>query len=181
MTAEMVPAPWERQPGEPARAFAAFCLYRDMPAHERSLRAVAERLSSKGSGRGRRSTRPLERWSTRWRWVERARAWDDEQDRIAREAQLRAVQEMRERHAREAMALQSKALERLRQMDPAELSPRDVLWYFVEAAKLERLARGEPDAIEEQRHNVTGYAAEVLAAWERRLRGITDGGASQPG
>ena len=165
MATDTGPAPWERQPGEPARAYGAFCIYRDLPPHERSLRAVAERLGGKRSETGRRSTRPLERWSSRWRWVERAARWDEEQDRRAREAQLRAVKEMRERHAKEAMALQQKALERLKRMDPEELSPKDVLWYFVEAAKLERISRGEPDQIQEQRSD---WVAAVLAAWPER-------------
>lgn len=165
MAPDTGPAPWERQPGEPAKAYAAFCLYRDMPAHARSLRAVADRLYGSGTASKRRRTPgQLFKWSTRWRWVERAAAWDDEQDRQARQAQLRAVQEMRERHVREAMALQRKALERLQRMDPEELSPKDVLWYFVEAAKLERLSRGEPDTIQEQRND---WIAAVLAAYAR--------------
>lgn len=164
MATDTGPAPWERQPGEPARAYGAFCIYRDLPPHERSLRAVAERLGGKRSETGRRSTRPLERWSSRWRWVERAARWDEEQDRRAREAQIRAVKDMRERHAKEAMALQQKALERLRAMDPEELSPADVLRYFVEAAKLERLSRGEPDTIQEQRSN---WVDAVIEAWAR--------------
>lgn len=163
------PAAWERQPGEPARAYAAFCLYRDMPATERSLRAVADRLYGSGGGnpasKRRRAPGQLHKWSVRWRWVERAAAWDEEQDRVAREAQIRAIQEMRDRHVREAMALQQKALERLRQMHPEELSPKDVLAYFVEAAKLERLSRGEPDQIQEQRGD---WVHAVLAAWARR-------------
>ena len=40
--------------------------------------------------------------------------------------------------------LQNKAVERLRLLRPEELGPREILSYLVEAAKLERLARGEP-------------------------------------
>lgn len=162
------PAPWERQPGEPARAYAAFCIYRDLPPSERSLRAVADRLYGvKPDAKRRRVPGQIHQWSTRWRWVERAAAWDDEQDRRAREAQLRAVREMRERHIREAMALQQKALQRLQSMDLSELSPADTLRFIVEAAKLERLSRGEPDSIQEQRND---WVAAVLQAWARRSR-----------
>jgi len=70
---------------------------------------------------------------------------------------------MRERHAREALALQQKALERLKRMDPEELSPGDVLRYFVEAAKLERISRGEPETIQEQRGD---WAQAALWAYE---------------
>jgi hypothetical protein len=65
-----------------------------------------------------------------------------------------------ERHVREARALQAKALERLRALRPEELGPADLLRYLVEAAKLERLALGEPDT--EQRHELTGRGGGTL-------------------
>ena len=67
---------------------------------------------------------------------------------------------MGERHAREARALQAKAVERLRGLQPEELGPADVLRYFAEAAKLERLALGEPEAV--QRHELTGRGGGPL-------------------
>jgi hypothetical protein len=63
---------------------------------------------------------------------------------------------MAERHAKEAQGLQAKALERMRMLRPEELGPADVLRYFIEAAKLERLAMGEPDNL--QRQEFTGKA-----------------------
>src|SRR5260370_31422775 len=70
-------------------------------------------------------------------------------------AQREAVQEMAERHAKEAMMLQNKAVERLRQLRPEELKPRDTLDFLVEAAKLERLARGEPTERVAEEHHFT--------------------------
>jgi hypothetical protein len=67
---------------------------------------------------------------------------------------------MVERHVREARALQAKALERLRALCPEELGPADLLRFIVEAAKLERLALGEPDTV--QRHEVTGRGGGAL-------------------
>jgi hypothetical protein len=67
---------------------------------------------------------------------------------------------MAERHVREARGLQAKALERLRALRPEELSPADVLRYFVEAVKLERLALGEPEAV--QRQELTGKGGSPL-------------------
>ena len=42
------------------------------------------------------------------------------------------------------MALQQKALERLKTLNPDELNTRDVLNYLLVAMKVERLSRGEP-------------------------------------
>lgn len=172
------PAPWERQPGEPPKAYAAFCFYRDLPPAERSLRAVADKVYGNRSDRKRQQVPgQIAKWSTRWRWVERARAWDDEQDRQAREEQVRAVREMRERHAREAVVLQQKALARLKAMNPEELSPSDVLRYFIEAAKLERISRGEPETIQEQRGDLV---QAVLWAYENlRAPGQKGGGGQE--
>jgi hypothetical protein len=64
--------------------------------------------------------------------------------RIRQTEQIEAVKEMGERHAKEALMLQNKAIERLRQLRPEELKPRETLDFLVGAAKLERQARGDP-------------------------------------
>lgn len=165
---EEKPAPWERQPGESAKAYHAFCIYRDMPPRERSLRAVSARLKGQ-SGKAKKVSTNVYLWSRDWSWQERAKAWDEERERQEREAELEAIKEMRRRHAKEAVALQTKALERLQMMDPDELSPESVLRFIVEAAKLERISRGEPETIQEQRG---GWVDAVLAVWERRRKQI---------
>jgi len=166
------PPPWERQPGEPPRAYAAFCIYRDLPPAERSVRAVAERLGIKGAAKGQVPGHML-RWSTRWRWVERARAWDAELDRQAREARVLAVKEMQARHAAQARKLQEKALKRLEGMDLSEMGPMDVLRFIIEAAKLERLALGEPETVGAQEVRATGNVIIYLPDNGRRR---SDGG-----
>jgi hypothetical protein len=142
--------PWEQQLKESARAYGAFCTYRDLGPC-RSLRAAAEAFYHHRSAAG---LRQLQTWSATFRWVERAHAWDRHLDAEARQAQQKARRDMAERHAKEAQGLQAKALERLRTLRPEELGPTDVLRFFVDAAKLERLALGEPDAL--QRQELTG-------------------------
>jgi hypothetical protein len=147
---------WEQQPGETSRAFGAFCRYRDL-GPRRSLRAAAEAFYGRTSAA---SERQIDKWSHAFSWVERAGAWDRHLDAEARKAQEEARREMVDRHVREARALQAKALERLRALCPDELGPADLLRYVVEAAKLERLALGEPDAV--QRHELTGRGGGAL-------------------
>ena len=142
------PAPWEQQPGESSRAFGAFAAYRGL-GPRRSLRAAAEAFSGQASAARERQ---FDKWSHTFRWVERAAAWDRHLDAQARRAQEEAQREMTERHVKEARALQGKALERLRALRPEELAPLEVLRYLVEAAKLERLALGEPETVSEARY-----------------------------
>lgn len=137
---------WERLPGESAKAYEAFCKYRDMPPGERSLREVARRLG--------KSETLISRWSSQYRWVARVQAWDDEVDRKAREAHLRTVKEMRERHARLAVAFQQKVAQRIQMIDPDELAPQDLARWLEIATKLERLSRGEPTEIGQHEVNL---------------------------
>ena len=148
--------PWEQQTGESSRAFGAFCVYRDL-GPRRSLRAAAAAFYGRTAAA---TERQVDKWSRTFSWVERACAWDRHLDAEARRAQEEARREMVERHVREARALQGKALERLRALCPEELGPADLLRYIVEAAKLERLALGEPDAV--QRHELTGRGGGAL-------------------
>jgi hypothetical protein len=154
--ADLSSMPWEQQPRESSRAFGAFCIYRDL-GPRRSLRAAAAAFYGRTTAT---LERQVDKWSRAFRWVERASAWDRHLDAEARQAQEQARREMVERHVREARALQAKALERLRALCPEELGPADLLRFIVEAAKLERLALGEPDAV--QRHELTGRGGGAL-------------------
>jgi hypothetical protein len=149
-------APWEQQPGESPRAFGAFGAYRGL-GPRRSLRAAAAAFYGQPSAA---KERQVDKWSRKFRWVERAGAWDRHLEAEACRAQEETRREMAERHVKEARALQAKALERLRALRPEELGPADLLRYIVEAAKLERLAVGEPDAV--QRQEVTGRGGGPL-------------------
>ena len=144
-----------RQPKESAKAFAAFQLYRDMGV-ERSLAKVGQQLG--------KSTPLMERWSKRWNWVARVTAWDMEQDRRAREANLKQIEQMRERHAQMAVGFQSKALERLATIRPEDLKPKDALDFFALAARIEASSRGAPCDIVEQR--IRDAEQETPALWD---------------
>lgn len=89
--------PWEKQPGETAKAYQAFCVYRDLGAG-RSLSIAYERTGKGRSKTGERSgkteaPRLWERWSSKYQWVERSQAYDRhiEQIRLAAIAQATQV------------------------------------------------------------------------------------------
>jgi hypothetical protein len=155
--------PWERWPGESDAAFSAFVIYRDL-GPQRSLDAASTRYHARdqsptaqpqgGRGKNKKCSGQIRTWADRWDWRARAAGWDDEQDRQARQAMLQEILDMRKRHAQEAMMLQKAAMQRLQALDPQTLTQSQLLNYFVEATKLERLSRGEPETVGEQR--VTG-------------------------
>jgi hypothetical protein len=62
---------WERlaDKNESSRAFAAFCIYRDLPPKERSLAKIAQTHN--------KSIAVLASWSTKYEWVKRSQAYDD--------------------------------------------------------------------------------------------------------
>jgi hypothetical protein len=166
------PSPWDRMPGESSKAYSAFVLYRDQGP--RRTIDEASRLYHAGNqasnpdadrtptGRKIRASGVVRGWVVRWKWQERAQAWDAEMDRRKQAAQVTVVQEMLERHANEAMMLQQKAIERLRELEPTDLNSRDTLSYLVEAIKIERLARGINEKME---HEHAGKDGEPLTPY----------------
>ena len=114
------------------------------------------------------------RAAARWRWKQRAEAWDEHERQKAREAHAQGVAEMNQRHIQEAMALQAKGIERLKSLDLKDMSAADVIRYLTEASKLERTARGEPESIEERRltgkgGGPIGFSLEDAVAADKEL------------
>lgn len=161
--------PWERQPEETDPAWEAFQTYRDLGPKERSMRRTAEIVE--------KSETLMVRWSGQWSWVHRAQEWDREVDRRRREAAVEAIEEMSARHARQAQAyLQAlmqpaiAVLEKVREdpafframLDNPQTAPRilELLARYASVmptiANVERLARGEPTAIERREEGPEG-------------------------
>jgi hypothetical protein len=154
---------WDRQAEEPNLWFSRFERYR-LAGPGRSLRAVINvEQADKGEKRHRSIPGAWSRAATRWQWRERAEAWDEHERQQACAAHAREVEEMNSRHIQEAQALQNKAIQRLKSLDHEELSAVETLRYFVEATKLERTARGEPETIEERRLTGKGGGPVVFS------------------
>lgn len=131
-----IPEPWERQPQEPAKAFEAFCLYRDMKPKERSVEKV-------GQKQGKRWTGYMRDWSAKWKWVSRAAEYDSHMDKQARELDRKEREEMSKLHIKAARAMLTKALQGLQAIPPEEMSANDISRMIEVSSKLERLSRGE--------------------------------------
>jgi hypothetical protein len=100
---------WEKQRGESAKAFSAFVLYRDLRA-ERSLTKVVRILYETGTPTSRSQ---LGEWSARWNWVERADAFDRDEDKVAREEHQRTIGEARRAEAMAGTLMLGAAIRRL--------------------------------------------------------------------
>lgn len=140
------PKPWDRRQDESSKAYEAFCIYRDMGI-QRSLSKVAEKLQ--------KSATLINRWSREKNWVKRAEAWDDEQERIEREAaqkeQAKAIREMRKRHSDLAQAMLIKSARALARIPDDEIKAGDVSRMVDIASKLERISRGDVGEVIEER------------------------------
>src|SRR5687767_5774062 len=76
--------PFEQQPKESTKAFAAFSLYLSL-GEQRSLETVATKLQ--------KSMAIIGRWSGRWRWGERVDAYVQHMARVEQEATEALVRE----------------------------------------------------------------------------------------
>jgi hypothetical protein len=135
---------WDRRPGESAKAYRAFTLYRDKQA-DRTFEFVARELRCSGTN--------IRRFAKRWDWANRVRAYDIYVDRIELDALSRDRLAMKKRMARHGIDMQAAAAEGLyelqrlikRKRRPLRLTASDVAKLAEVGSKLERYARGEDD------------------------------------
>lgn len=139
--------PWEQQPDETPQAFAAFSVYLE-GGEERSARETARIIDKYWSCVGG--------WCTKHDWVRRGQAHDIHLRRILQRANQNAIVKMNDRHAKNALAGIAAAMATLikhvktdNNPNPLKMKDRDAIRLLDVATKLERLARGEPDSIQE--------------------------------
>ena len=97
---------WNQRPGETGKQYHAFCDFRDLGAGRSMLRAYADHCArcEHRVGRVRALSRRWRYWSSMWGWPERARAWDAQNELLAREKIAKDQVDARVRHARMANA-----------------------------------------------------------------------------
>lgn len=172
---------YERQPGESAKAWAAFVLYRDM-GDGRTLEKARTTL-----GKAKGYNRVLEEWSVKFGWRSRIETLDLEADRRAREAQFAAVEK-----AHKDMAMVAESLWKLAAKDLIKwhrklakapddqplLSASDVCKLADAGMKLHRLIVGEPTHIEDIHHEISvddkRSAVRTLLGDKRAMKAVDE-------
>ena len=135
---------WERQSGETAKAYAAFLLYRDLPAVDRSIVAAVAQHRKLG---GKASVRNWETWASRYNWRERGLTSDSDlasRRRIRRAESLERAQDDVLTLARAALA---KVAERIKGMDAKELAAGQIPSALKTLFELELKALGHEDRV----------------------------------
>jgi hypothetical protein len=152
--------PWDRRPGESARAYEAFRRFRDA-GPLRTFDVIV-------TDTDRRTT--LLDWSGRNDWRDRAAAWDDEVHRTDDLRRLEELRGMHDRHQRAGRLAMMKALAALQNVEPGDIPP------YAAARLLELGARLERDTLIVSVEELQGVpAAPVEDPWEavaRELEGL---------
>lgn len=125
---------WEKQNHESFPSFARFQLYRDVGSG-RQFTLIAAEVGVK--------PKAIEEMGCRWRWKERAEAWDKHLDDLRVKAIEDAASTMASRQAKLGMILQDKAIVALENIQLKDVTPRDAVALAESGVKIERLARGE--------------------------------------
>ena len=110
---------WERQSGETAKAYAAFLLYRDLPAVDRTIVAAVVEHRKLG---GKASVRNWETWASRYNWRERGLASDSDLASRRRERMEKELERAQDDAAVLIRAALAKVAERIQGMDAEELA-----------------------------------------------------------
>lgn len=163
------PKIWERQPGETATQYAAFCVYRDLgprrtltesirlwstPNKPRAQNKVLRLPDGTTRDMRTRNSSVLE-WSQRHNWKVRAQLWDQHQDREAQQAEIDHLRALKRREARMADRGWDVVERAMADISPAELRPKDLSTLMMALARLGRMAHDQPDSTVAHTGNVT--------------------------
>lgn len=110
---------WDRQPGEPDKAFEAFGHYLRLKAHERNVLRASDNGGGEVSEERRKMGRgpaQWEKWSAQWHWVSRASQYDDHLHSIEIEERDRITRSKAAEHHQRMFDLNEKLFDRIQQM-----------------------------------------------------------------
>jgi hypothetical protein len=150
-------SPWEKKDGESDLWYGRFHSYL-MAGTERSVQdAYRRHCESQAQSGGNQARPPSPRhlpgaWTaaaTKWDWLGRARAWDDDERRRVRKAHYEAVKKANERHQIVLRSTFGKALTQSQNLDWASIkSPAVFVPLLAQIIRLEREVLGTPVGIE---------------------------------
>lgn len=146
------------RPDESAKAYQAFEAYRDMGA-DRSL----ERVHQGGTVAAPIDT--LKKWSTRFEWQARVRAFDEAAAAKAAEKALEDAASVRARQAAHAKAIQLRAMQKIATMDPSDMSMAEATRAWQVGAEAERKALGIAEVVEHSGETVHRIIIEEVDDW----------------
>lgn len=133
--------PWDQQPNETGKAYAAFLAYRDL--------GIARTSAEVGRQLGK-SAELIRRWKKQWAWEERVAAWDGHLAGARDMAWLEAtvatpsgLAAMNQRHLAVLQQIQQKALLRLEQLQTGDLSLAMAFAWLMQAITQERAVYGQ--------------------------------------
>ena len=142
---QQTPPPWERLSNETAKAFAAFCVYRDLPPSRRSLDEAGRLIYGTQAGRKRGATGRLREWAKAHEWASRVAAWDAHCDRASCQARVDAVRELQQKHETILARVSDKIADSLvGNVDWDSMTPPQAMKVLSELIQLQRLVVEEP-------------------------------------
>lgn len=160
--------PWERKKGESEQAYEAFDLYLKMGT-ERGVYKVASQLGKSGT--------LISRWSVRWDWSERARAYDNELADADLKSKKKEIEAMNARHIKEGRLMQTVAARQFNKLnvddDGVYVPVKYITAMMTQGASLEREAMlyGMSDENTAGGGSTNGVL-ESLIEMERELREV---------
>lgn len=133
--------PWDQQPGETGKAYAAFLAYRDL--------GVGRTCAEVGRALGK-SSELIRRWRKQWGWDERCASWDGHLAGARDTAWLEAtvatpsgLAAMNQRHLVVLQQIQQKALLRLESLEVGDIGIQVAFAWLMSAIAQERAVYGQ--------------------------------------
>ena len=153
--------PWERQPGETAKGYAAFLHYRDLPAIDRSVAAARERQERDKKG----TLRQWNGWSMRNGWVNRAAEHDSDLASRRRERMAKDLERAQDNAVTMIRAALAKVRARIEGMDAEELAAGQIPAALKTLVELEFKALGQEDKLALKHEGKIEVDWSADAAW----------------
>src|SRR5215510_3112316 len=129
---------WEHLNGETAKAFAAFCAFRDLGA-ERSIFNAVE-VMEKDTAKHIKRYNVFRGWAAQYRWRERAADYDRYLEKLKQAELRKTIEAQGEKHREVTGKMLGVVSKKLDSMNPDDLTQSNVTEWVQTAIKAEREA-----------------------------------------